>query len=209
MDGVVLGAIRGLRNSLACVRRDGTPKSERQQNLAIKRNSAACHHQTKKERRNQDRSRSPDQGAEENSTWPTLPLGSVTQVPLLFFKDPKAQVGRFPESSNLTLTRHFRLSVSRQISSRPLVVHRSPVFHLPFLLCQKGDPCTTSNAQSIHTSNRFPYPPGDKFLRRVRPLTAAALRPRLDSGLSRPRLRVRFSSAVPSRPKSICLSVAY
>src|SRR5262249_21074602 len=54
----------------------------------------------KKERRNQGRSPSPDQGAAKNSTWPTLPFGSAVQALLLCFKGLAAQVGRFRGSSS-------------------------------------------------------------------------------------------------------------
>ena len=71
---------------------------------------------------NQDRSRDPDQGVNRTAPSRAPSRGGSGQALLLFFKDLTAQVGRFSESRNLTLTRR-----SNCLQLRIVVLQTSPI----------------------------------------------------------------------------------
>jgi hypothetical protein len=61
---------------------------------------------------NHDRFSNPDQGVQQNSQWPA-PFSGAAQVGCLCCSRAEAQVGRFREGRNLTLTRRSNCVHSR------------------------------------------------------------------------------------------------
>lgn len=96
----------------------------------------------------QGRSRNPDQGAQVNSTRPTLHFWNAVQALLHLFKSPKAQVGRFPGSRNLTHARHFKFLCGRTSAVS------SPILNLPALQTARLRCCRRCTA----ISHKFTHP---------------------------------------------------
>jgi hypothetical protein len=89
---------------------------------------------------NQGRSRDPDQGAQKNSTWPTLPFGSAVQA-LLLLHEPEGSSWSFLWKQKLDARAPFQI-VSADAKRREFCWTPLNRFFISGLNCRSREPTT-------------------------------------------------------------------